>query len=272
MTRKILSKDQVDNILNLYKSGLGETKIHNQTGISIDIIRRILRNNNITIIGTKRYQVNDNYFENIDNEEKAYWLGFLCADGYLRLRYGKYGNLRLKLSTKDISHIEKFKNSINSTNKITTKDEYYQYKGEKLKTSSTYIEIHSTKMVKDLIKHGCSENKTKYMTIPTTIPDNLIRHYIRGYFDGDGSISIDKFNNFSFYICGSSENFLKWMHDEFDKINITKQNIRKNINGVYILKICRINDLKRINDYFYNNANIFLTRKKEIFNKIENKK
>ena len=58
-----------------------------------DIIKR---DGNPHIIANKKYTVNENYFENIDNEEKAYWLGFLYADGYVRMKDGRSGELKLK--------------------------------------------------------------------------------------------------------------------------------------------------------------------------------
>lgn len=105
MRKIILPQVQMDSILTLYKSGLGETKIRNQNGVSIRHIRRTLKENGVKSIGTKRYDVDETFFEMIDTEEKSYWLGFLFADGYVRIRNEKYGELKLKLQTKDKLHI-----------------------------------------------------------------------------------------------------------------------------------------------------------------------
>jgi hypothetical protein len=59
------------------------------------------------------------------------------------------------------------------------------------------------------------------------------------------------------------------MYDEFKVLGITYQTITKNANGVFLLNIYRINDMKRINEYFYDNTKIFLNRKKEIFDNVK---
>lgn len=270
MRKIILSQEQINNILSLYKSGLGETKIHNQLGISIRHIRRTLGENNILTIGTKRNFTDETFFENIDSEQKAYWLGFLFADGYVRLRNNKYGELRLKLQSKDKSHIQLFKDTIKSDNIIKDITERYMYKGQIKNASSTSFSVYSTKIVNDLINLGCVQNKTKFIEFPNRISHTLIHHFIRGYFDGDGSIYTTK-QPYGFFICGSSENFLSKISQIFKENGIGKQDLRKNNNNVFILSSARINDINRIGMFLYNDATVFLKRKKNAFDVIKNK-
>lgn len=123
-------------------------------------------------------------------------------------------------------------------------------------------------MVNFLISHGCVEKKTDKLKFPLDLSDGLKRHFIRGYFDGDGSIYTIK-QPYGFYICGNIEQFLREISYEFEKIGITKQDLRQNKNNVFILQISRINDINRIRHYFYEGSYVYMERKKESFDKIK---
>lgn len=260
--RKItIEKEIVEKIINQYKDGIGSSKISKMFGYTKRKIVNVLRENNIKIIGTKRYNVNDNFFEVINNEENAYWLGFLFADGYVRFRNGKYGEVNLKLQFKDHNHVELFKKTINSNNPI--KDSINN-KGHK----ETSLSLYSTKMATDLTKLGCVENKTKLIRVPT-IPNELMRHFIRGYFDGDGCISQgSKTGTMEFYVSSGSIEFLNDLSSIFNDIRITKQDFRENNSKTIMLKICRVNDMKKLYHYFYDDSKFYLGRKKEIFKEV----
>ena len=123
----------------------------------------------------KRPFPNRYIFDKIDSEEKAYWLGFLYADGSV----GSTDNrVELGLAEQDKAHIEKFKQFINLDNKIS----YRQ-------ASKSYRYTFKDKIFKEiLIKQGCVPKKSLILKFPTEeqVPRELIRHFIRGYFDGDG--------------------------------------------------------------------------------------
>jgi hypothetical protein len=125
-------------------------------------------------------------FNNIDTEEKAYWLGFIYADG----TNGKNNNLfRISLSIKDEQHILLFKKCIESEHKITyaeTNDPFGYGGGEVYK--SAILSISSKEISQALKKLGINGNKTTYSQLPQ-IDEKFWSHFIRGYFDGDGSIT-----------------------------------------------------------------------------------
>lgn len=138
----------------------------------------------------RKYSLNENFFETIDTEEKAYWLGFLYADGYVN---SKKSSIEVSLQDKDSSHIEKFAKHIESESILTSH--------KKTMNGKTYhskrITLNSEKLKSDLIKHGCFENKSSKLCFPSYehIPKHLIHHFIRGYIDGDGCYYIKR--NFS---------------------------------------------------------------------------
>ena len=124
---------------------------------------------------SKRPFANRNIFQTIDTEEKAYWLGFLYADGSV----GSTDNrIELTLAQCDYNHLVKFKNFIGLDNKIAYR--------EKIKAYRYVFKDQGVKS--DLIKLGCIPKKSLVLTFPTEqqVPPHLLRHFMRGYFDGDG--------------------------------------------------------------------------------------
>jgi hypothetical protein len=120
--------------------------------------------------------VDDTFFDNIDNEEKAYWLGFLTADGNIP-KTGK--GVRLQLAVRDTGHVMKFAQATQSTHKMTTcwTKEH----------PSTHIVISSRKLAAALVRLGVVPNKS-FIVKPASIHPELTRHYWRGLVDGDGSV------------------------------------------------------------------------------------
>ncbi len=141
------------------------------------------------IKGKRKYEVNDHIFDIIDTEEKAYWLGFLYADGCNTV--DKYGCQRIifALSEPDIYAIQRFKQFTQFVGPIQL------YEEKKSKHKKCLIKINSTHMSNILKSIGCGYNKTKNIQFPTFLRDSLVRHFIRGYFDGDGSVGIYKRHN-----------------------------------------------------------------------------
>jgi hypothetical protein len=136
---------------------------------------------NINPLPDGKKAVNDLYFNVIDIEEKAYWLGFMYADGYV----GKNNKVELTLQYSDLDHLNKFKKALMSKHKIGKKEILLNNK----RFTACRIHIKSTQLATDLIKYGCFNNKGLIIRFPE-LQSNLISHFIRGYFDGDGCISV----------------------------------------------------------------------------------
>jgi len=202
----------------------------------------------------RKYKVNEGYFD-VLNENSAYWLGFLYADGYVRLRNGRSGTLKLKLKVTDRNHIEKFLNDIDSDHPIKC--------GIDGKSKFCLTSVNSNKMVKRLFELGCVNNKTFKIRLPD-LTQNLMSHFIRGYFDGDGSISKVKNrpNSFVLNIC-SNKNFNQHL---VEYLGYGK--IYEDIN-YSVITISKINDVKNFRDYIYTENCIKLDRKYEVFKQID---
>ena len=122
------------------------------------------------------YQVDTSFFRSIDTEEKAYWLGFLYADGY---NSGTY--IQIAIISTDDNHLRKFRQSLQSTHPIR----YYET------DNTARITISDKQLSQDLKILGCVPRKTYVGRMPKKafLPDKWLRAFIRGYFDGDGNIS-----------------------------------------------------------------------------------
>jgi len=204
------------------------------------------------------FTLNETFFENIDNEEKSYFFGLLAADGNLST---SQNSVRIGLHEKDKEILETFRRCLNYTKPLV----YIKKSSTDWNRSNQYLlEISSTIFRKTLEKHGLTPNKSSTLKFPATLLLNVAHHYIRGYFDGDGCIHIDKRNHAGISIAGSlvfCEN-LKSILEIFNiRSSITKH---YKANCYYVRSFGQSNILQFYN-FMYKDATIFLNRKKEIF-------
>lgn len=257
-------------IINLYNSGLSSIKISKLAGCSDSTIRERLKRYNITLKSNKEYRTtqvfNENYFNVIDTEDKAYWLGFMYADGNITKTKNQF-KIQLRVNDKEV--IEKFIKSINGN--MSVKE--YPYKNGKIYYG---VFLTSERMFNDLNFHGCVPNKSLVLTFPTTVPNYLKRHFVRGYFDGDGCVSIynkkwiktPKTNPTICYnkaiainICGTKE-FLTELA-KIGKFSICKEKRRS--TNCWRLESKDKNKIKKFYYYLYFHSTVYLERKKELF-------
>lgn len=210
----------------------------------------------------RKYKINESFFKKIDTEEKAYWLGFIVADGTIGRRNNISCILKIALSPKDKSQLLKFLKSIDSNYPI------HRYKvGYNKEYITDEICIYSKVLIKDLKKYGVVSRKT-FKTFFPNILSKLQRHFIRGYFDGDGCIFLSKNSNISsrvsirgtLTLLQSIQNLL------IKNCNVNKTKILKN-NGIWDLQYGGNKQVKRILNYLYKDSNIYLNRKNKLYNK-----
>ena len=248
------SKELIYNIINLYNEGRYANEIDSLLGLKRGTAAYVLNKNNISMRhrGPKSKIELEDFFDNIDTEEKAYFLGFILADGNISIYNNQY-SLKIHISLVDKEIIDKFLVCIKSTNKTSIK-----ISG---KNKSYYVSLTSVHMCKRLIELGIVPNKTGRETFPKCIPENLVRHFIRGIFDGDGIT--DVYNNRSGFV--GSESLLL----EIKKIlgiDFKLFKAGKNKKVVYFLGGKKFS--KKLYDYMYKDAKIFLTRKKDRMKRI----
>jgi DNA-binding transcriptional regulator WhiA len=194
----------------------------------------------------RKYNFNEYFFHEL-NEKSAYWLGFLYADGYVRMKDGKSGELKLKLKNTDKNHIEKFLKDVECKKPIKC--------GVDGKSEYCVVTLYSNLLVNKLFELGCVNNKTQKILLPK-LDEPYMSHFIRGYFDGDGSIHKvkDRPNSFSVSIC-SNNNF------NDDIVNFLGYGKPYRYENYSVVKISKIMDITKFRDYIYSNAVTFLERK-----------
>jgi hypothetical protein len=262
MWNKINIEDNL--VIERYNEIKNIKKVAESFGVSTRPIKRILDKNNI-LLTNRRYNVNHNYFDVIDNEEKAYWLGFLYADGCVR-KTESGSQLCLKLSIKDENHLKIFKENIKSEHKIFYGKSKVVTKNNKLSTSDNcLIRISSNELVQSLINQGCVPSKTFIIERPK-IKDELVRHFIRGFYDGDGNFFYSEKTKASIVtIVCASDKFRTFLIDVISSIpNVGKIHLDEKKQTI---KITNIVGIIKFLSYIYDNSNIKLERKKEYYEK-----
>jgi hypothetical protein len=133
----------------------------------------------------KKYHCNEHYFDIIDDEHKAYWLGLLYADG---CNQSNRPRISIKLQERDKEILEKFRDDLQSNIKLKLID-YKKY--NKNNQNQILLVIDSKHMADSLKRLGCIPKKSLTLKFPTfeQVPEHLLKHFIRGYFDGDGCLS-----------------------------------------------------------------------------------
>ncbi len=216
---------------------------------------------------TKKTCIRD-FFNAIDTEEKAYWLGFIFADGYISYseKNMKKGQLAttyctgIKLKWSDREHLKKFNKSISGNYKVF-KEINHPDGFRKEITEAAKILVYSQQMYNDLNKYF-DRDKTYTAKFPS-IPEHLMRHFIRGYFDGDGCFSFtDK--TFDIEFLGASKDFHEGLANVLRENNF-KFTINSKINKynteMYYIYINRNEDKCNFLKWIYEDCNVYLERK-----------
>lgn len=133
----------------------------------------------------KSAHLNENYFHNINSERPAYWLGYIMADGFVWERLKK---LVIDISAKDYNLLCAFKEDLQCTNKIRVFNQVDKRRNKVYKKA--LFSVTSEKLYNDLLSYGCIPKKSLILEFPSMLPKHCIRHWIRGYIDGDGYLGI----------------------------------------------------------------------------------
>ena len=171
------------------------TKLANELNCSKSFIKKIWRENNISEKYQKHqlYSLDEEYFKYIDSHNKAYFLGFICADGCIYRRNDHQGMLSIAVKDIDIEILNNFKQSIKTSKPISIVK-------QSEKTTMATLQLTSDILVEDLLELGVGVRKTFDLSIKNIIqkmPKKFIPSFILGYFDGDGSIDIPQNNTIS---------------------------------------------------------------------------
>lgn len=250
----VIKKEEI--ISNLYLDGSTCQDIAIKFKISRNTVSKILKQNGVLIKGRRGYCLfNKRFFDDVDSEEKAYFLGLLFADGYNQERRTG-GNVRICLKYSDYDILNQLCKSISHKNKPTLNS-----------VNQWIVTMCSSHFSKRCSELGCHQNKSLTLKYPnkTHIPKEIFHHFIRGYFDGDGCVSSSGTPTITIV---SSEHFCDGLNKELSAIiGLKKISLHPN----KITRRYRFSGRKQIEKfytYLYQDATIFLQRKKDIFSDI----
>ena len=223
--------------------------------------------------GAKR-RLRHNFFSNIETELQAYLLGFYAADGNIN---EKRKTFRIHLQKQDAELVYLYKDIISPDAYLFTKEEHQTTGRNGIVVTaheSIGVDINSITICQDLVKLGFGYNKSYSDLHIPSIPEHLKRHFIRGYFDGDGCITTylakevgkkdrvrSRFDIDSKTICICNE-IIKFFSNHDIKVNI---NYLKR-DDMYRVTTSSRKELTKIFHLLYDNANFYLSRKFNKFN------
>lgn len=272
---KKFSEEITNEILQKYDNGQSITSLNKEYHTTK--VRDLLIENNRQVpesrkgIGGRKRQctLNENYFQELDSKDKAYFLGFIYADGFITKP--SHGQNILGLTLAEIEPIDKFKKYIQTNKKVG----YYKKTSSYSNKSYEYkLALNSDKLVSDIEKLGVIERKTLTLTFPN-LREDLIPHFIRGYFDGDGSVFLHKdsreeysYNEYlGINICGTKEFLIALTkHLPFlEEGQCIYKEERKETNCWNLKMASNIRSLE-LYHYMYKDCNdLYLSKKREKF-------
>lgn len=267
-----LDKNRIVNYYYEYKD-VKMKDISNMLNVSYRSVRRVLKEAGINTRLKNRYILDENYFDCIDTEAKAYILGFIYADGFVG--NDRFNNIVISINDREvlefISREFKFSGEIRKTKKG----------GFENSKSGYSLNFSSKIMASRLREIGLYPNKSLILEKMPCIDEKLIRHFIRGYFDGDGSIILSHntsyykakgcnikyiYPTYCFMILGTEiflNDILEKAGFNYGKIYDTKS------EKIKCLKINAKKEYQNIYNYLYNNSTIKLERKYNKWNEIK---
>lgn len=130
------------------------------------------------------YTLEHSFFDVIDTEEKAYFVGFIFADGCVSMRNNKISAITITLNAADRDIIDKFSQVVSNTNAISMRE------NNNRKTVS--LSISSEQMAGGLCMLGVVPRKTYVAKSLPQVPKEFVIPMLRGFFDGDGGIHYSK--------------------------------------------------------------------------------
>jgi len=183
MNKKEWSQDELVFMRDNYK-----IKTNQEIAVILDRTKKSIQIKAIKM-GLKKPEkrfYDETAFEEINTEEKAYWLGFILADGCVNCDYLSHNyELSIELKESDNNHLKKFIEFLKTDAEVNFRTRYS--KSIDCTTKSAFVRIYSKKIIEDLIDKNVKPRKTFNEEYPK-IEDSFFIWFLRGFFDGDGSI------------------------------------------------------------------------------------
>ncbi|MCK4355170.1 LAGLIDADG family homing endonuclease [Candidatus Parcubacteria bacterium] len=217
----------------------------------------------------KKLLINENFFSSW-NSNMSYILGFIVADGSVWKRKNRKNSYVMNITNKEKQHLEKIQKVMSSRYKLGTKSDGYDNKREYF-----CIQVSNKQICKDLINLGVSPRKT-YNLDPIEVPEKYFPDFVRGFFDGDGSVYIYKVNDApqikAGFVSASAPFMVKFNKNLCENLNIPQKTIHKTKYKYKTIPLYTIDfyidDCQKLAKFMYqNNPTLYLLRKYQTFEK-----
>jgi len=262
---KKLTAAEIEEAVSRYQSGLSLMDVARMFGVSAPAIGGLLARRGIarrTLSESKRtLACNHAYFSEPLDEERAYWIGFILADGaIIEKSYGVTASVAVALKAEDKGHLQKLKSALQSEHKIVNTKGTKGHLGVRLA-------ISSTELSESLKKFNVLPRKSNQQIMTDLIPPPLLSHYFRGYFDGNGCIARHSRSRWIVSTV-SSELFLSCFLDWIaGKLGGNRPKITFS-DGIHRIAWAGTHRCKEILDLLYKDATMFLDRKKKLYDEV----
>lgn len=265
--RNKLKNYNKQSVINDYLNKFSLNEIKSKHNISITMIYKLLDTYDIKRRGGGReYFFNQNYFDIIDSPDKAYFLGWLYSDGN---NFPSTGAIQLKIQEEDINILRIFCNYINQPLKAI------KIQVRKDAKNQACLGLCSMYMSKSLVEKGVMKNKTFLLRFPTEeqVPKELIHHFIRGYFDGDGCIQSytgkkSKSPDYHFIISGGKHILEGIQKEMVEQLNLKQNKLIKN-KSIFSLHYGGNCQVMTVKEWLYKDCgDLFLQRKRDKFEQV----
>ena len=265
MPRKVITEELKQEIIKYYLSQpMTMKQVEDKYELSHPTITKILKDvPKYTKAKLNNPNMKEHFFQEINEEAKAYFLGLLISDGNVfKDNTGRQASISITLDLKDEYMLEKFKEVLQANTSVG-----HDGRG------CGQIAVRSNIMAEDLAKYGVVPRKS-YNTYLPLISKEMMPHLIRGIFDGDGSImakpnpSNDGHNRFlhSISFCGTHQLMEDISNYILENLGIKTAVYDYKDRNLSELKIQNIDNIAKFGYWIYRNSTIFLNRKKDIFN------
>ena len=226
---------------------------------------------------------NYSIFKTIDSEISAYLYGFILGDGCITIREKRNEYcLSIRQTIEDRYIIDLFKEKMN--NELNIKEETNKiYTCEK--TGKIYkcqnqlsINFYSKELINDLIKHGLCQNKTSQELRIPEIDNSLFKHFLRGYFDADGTcdtyLTVGHTKGLrdrakpTFHISSHKQNILKEISSKLEELYDIKIPVYKTKDRDNVLKSGSYSEIRKLFNFLYTDSNFYIPRKYKKFKNV----
>ena len=253
-----ICKQALEEYLNTPEEARSLTKLGSKYNIRRQTLSDKFKKWGYEVINQQnKCRLNENCFDSMDTEEQFYWLGFMYADGNI----SKEGNrIEMRLSLKDKNHLEKFRKFLQLTTEIRT--------GKTNGIEFCHLSVRNKHLWNTLNNLGCTPQKSLTLTFPNLklfTKKEYILHFIRGYVDGDGCLTISKDGDKlrTRITMVGTELFLNSVNRIFsNKGYIRNKSTENYTNQAFELKFSDLLS-RKLARYLYENATIYLDRKYE---------